>query len=123
MAHETDASIGGLVRGALDDVRELFREEVALARAEIRHELSKVSGAAVQFGLAAAALMLALGCFAVAIALGMSAAFDWPAWAGFAVVAVLLAVAGAVAYSAGRRAVSTVQPLPRTVHTLKENFR
>lgn len=123
MAHETDASIGGLVRGALEDVRELFREEVALARAEIRHELSKVSGAAVQFGIAGTALMLALGCIVVAAALGVAAAFDWPVWAGFAVVAVLLGIVGALAYSAGRRAVSMVQPLPRTVHTLKENFR
>jgi Putative Actinobacterial Holin-X, holin superfamily III len=123
MAYEADASIGGLVRGALEDVRELFREEVALARAEIRQELSKATAAAFQFGVAGGALMFALGCFVVALALGIAAAFDWPAWAGFGIVAVVLAVVGAVAYSAGRRAVSTVQPLPRTVHTMKENFR
>jgi hypothetical protein len=123
MSHETDASIGGLVRSALGDVRELFREEVALARAEMRQELNKASGAAVQFGIAAAALMLALGCFVVAFALGVAAVFDWPAWSGFAVVAVLLAIVGAITYAGGRRAVGTVQPLPRTVHSLKENFR
>ena len=123
MAHETDASIGGLVRGALEDVRELFREEVALARAEVRHELSKASGAAVKFGIAGAALVMALGCFVVALALGVATLLELPAWSGFAIVAVLLAITGAVAYSAGRRAVTTVQPLPRTVHTLKENFR
>ena len=33
MAEMTDASVSGLVKGALDDVRELFREELALARA------------------------------------------------------------------------------------------
>jgi uncharacterized membrane protein YqjE len=123
MAHETDASIGGLVRGALDDVRELFREEVALARAEIRHELSKVSGAAVQFGVAGVALLFAATCLVVAVALGISALFDWPAWAGFGVVALLLAIVGAAMAAAGRRAVRAVQPLPRTIHTIKENFR
>lgn len=123
MPHETDASIGELVRGALADVRELVREEVALARAEIRQELSKASGAAVGFGVAAAALLLAVGCLTVALSLGLAALFDWPAWAGFTAVAVLLAVVAAAAYASGRRAITTVQPLPRTVHSLKENFR
>jgi hypothetical protein len=123
MAYETEASVGELVRGALTDVRELVKEEVALARAEIRGELRKASGAAVGFGLAAVALWFALFCFTVALALGVAALFDWPVWAGFAVVAVLLAVAGALGYVSGRRALVAVEPLPRTVHTLKENFR
>lgn len=123
MAHETDASIGGLVRGALDDVRELFREEVALARAEMRHELNKASAAGVGFGIGAVALVFAVGCLVVALALGVATLFEWPAWSGFAIVGVLMAVVGAVGYSAGRHAASNVRPLPRTVHTLKENFR
>jgi hypothetical protein len=123
MAHETDASIGGLVRGALDDVRELIREEVALARAEMRHELNKATAAGIGFGVAAVALVFAAGCVVIALALGIAALFEWPAWSGFAIVAILMAIVGAVGYSAGRRAVSTVQPLPRTIHTLKENFR
>jgi tetrahydromethanopterin S-methyltransferase subunit C len=123
MAHETDVSIGELVRGALMDVRELFREEVALARAELRQEVRKASSAGVGFGVAGVSLLFAVGCVVVALALGLAALFDWPAWSGFALVAVLLAVVGAVGYAAGRRAVSAVQPLPRTVHTLKENFR
>ena len=123
MAHETEASVGGLVRGALDDVRELFREEVALARAEMRHELNKATSAAVGFSIAAGALLFAAGCVVVALALGIATLLEWPAWSGFAIVAVLLAVASAVGYSSGRRAMSTVEPLPRTVQTMKENFR
>ena len=123
MAHETDESIGGLVRGALEDIRELIREEVALARAEVRHELNKARAAGVGFGVAAVALVFAAGCFVVALALGLATLLEWPAWSGFAIVAVFLAVVGAIGYSAGRRAMSTVQPLPRTVQTLKENFR
>ena len=123
MAHETEASVGGLVRGALDDVRELFREEVALARAEMRHELNKASSAAVGFSIAAGALLFSAGCVVVALALGLATLLEWPAWSGFAIVAVLLAVVSAVGYSSGRRAVSTVEPLPRTVQTMKENFR
>jgi Flp pilus assembly protein TadB len=123
MPHETDASIGGLVRGALGDVRELIREEVALARAELRQEMTKASSAAIKFSIAAAALLFAGVCLLVAISLGLAALLDWPAWAGFAVVAGALGAVSAFAFNGGRRAVRTVQPLPRTMHTMKENFR
>lgn len=123
MPHETDASIGELIRGAMGDARELIREEVALARAELRHELSKASSAAIGFGVAAAALWFALAAFVVALSLEIAAMFAWPVWSGFAIVGVLLAVVGAAGYASGRRAVANVQPLPRTMHTLKENLR
>jgi Flp pilus assembly protein TadB len=122
MAQQSE-SVTGLLRGALDDVRDLIREEVALARAELRHEASKVGAAGVQFGIAAVALWFAGMFLLIAGALGLAALFDWPAWAGFAVVSVLLAVAGFVAFVSGRRAVRTVQPLPRTVDSIKETFQ
>ena len=49
----SESSVGGLIRNALDDVRDLFREELALARAELRQELSKLTAGAVRFGGAA----------------------------------------------------------------------
>lgn len=123
MLHETDASIGGLVRGALNDVRDLVREELALARAELRQEVGKASSAAVQFSIAGVTLLLAVTCVTIALALGIAAMFEWPAWAGFGVMALLLGIAGAIALASGRSTVKSVQPLPRTMHTLKENFR
>lgn len=123
MAHETEASVGGLVRGALDDVRDLFREEVALARAEIRMELSKAATAGMQFGAAGVALWFAGMFLLVTVALGLSALANWPAWAGFGIVTVLLAVGGMVMLAVARRKLREVQPLPRTMESLKENFR
>ena len=67
--------------------------------------------------------MFAAAFLLIAVALGISAAFDWPAWAGFGIVAVLLAIAGMVVVSGGRRAVREVRPLPRTVQTFKETFK
>lgn len=123
MAYEKDASVGGLVRGALDDVRDLFREEVALARAELRHELSKATAAGAQFGAAAVALWFAGMFLFVALALGIAALFEWPAWSGFAIVSVLLAVAGILLFAGGRKAVREVRALPHTVDSIKENFQ
>lgn len=123
MADMTDTSVGGLVRGALDDVRELFREELALARAEMRAELNKVTASAIRFGAGGVALWFAALFLCVTLALGITALLDWPAWAGFGIVTLLLAVAGLVLVMAGRSAIRDVRPMPRTLHTVKENFR
>lgn len=123
MAYPENDSVSGLVRGTLDDVRELIREELALARVELRQELGKATTAGVRFGVGGVALVFAATFILVALALGVSALLNWPAWAGFGIVAALLGIAGAVFMSSGRRALRTVAPLPRTVHTIKENFR
>ena len=123
MLDTSHESLGGLVSGALDDVRELVREELLLARVELREELSKATAAGVQFGAAGISLLFAAAFLFVALALGISAAFDWPAWAGFGIVAILLAIAGLVFVSGGRKSVRAVRPLPRTVHTIKETFK
>jgi hypothetical protein len=123
MGDMSDTPVSGLVRGALDDVRELFREELALARAELRGEMSKVMSSAVQFGAGGATLWFAAMFLLVTVALGLSALLAWPAWAGFGIVALILGIAGAILLMSGRKAIRDVRPLPRTVQTVKENFR
>jgi hypothetical protein len=123
MMDTSHESMGSLVRGALDDVRELVREELLLARVELKHELSKATAAGVRFGAAGVSLLFAAAFLLIAVSLGISAAFDWPAWAGFGIVAIVLAIAGLVFVSGGRKAVRSVRPLPRTVQTIKETFK
>lgn len=123
MADTSDASVTGLIRGALDDVRELFREELALARAELRSELGKVTSSAVRFGIAGVALWFAAMFLLVTIALGVATLLEWPAWAGFGSLALVLGIVGAVLLMLGRSAIRDVRPLPRTVQTVKENFK
>ena len=118
-----EESVGELVRGALDDVRELFREELSLGKAELRQEVGKMSSAAVQFGAGGVSLWFSAMFFLVAIALGVSALFAWPAWAAFGAVAIVLAAFGTFLVFAGRSTMRDVRPLPRTVESVKENFR
>ena len=47
MTQASSSSVAGLVRSAMDDVRELFREELALAKAEVREEFSKLAAGSV----------------------------------------------------------------------------
>jgi uncharacterized membrane protein YqjE len=115
-------SIGGLLRGILMDLRTLIREEIELARIELREQAGRARAAAISFGIAAVALACGGLLLLVALATGIADAFDWPVWAGFLAVALLLCVAGVVTLSSGRRQMAQVHAVPEeTVTTLKEN--
>lgn len=115
-------SIGGLLRGILMDLRTLIREEIALARVEIREQAGRARAAAMSFGIAAAALLFGGTFLLIAIATAIADLLDWPVWAGFLVVAVLLSVVGFVTLSSGRKKIQTIHAVPEeTVSTLKEN--
>jgi uncharacterized membrane protein YqjE len=115
-------SIGGLVRGVLSDIRDLLREEVALARVEIREQAGRAKLAAASLGAAAVALAFGVTFLLVAMAVGIADLLDWPVWTGFLIVALLLSIAGLVMLSTGRKKLRSVHPMPEeTVKTLKEN--
>jgi uncharacterized membrane protein YqjE len=115
-------SIGGLIRGILNDLRTLIREEIALARIEIREQAGRAKAAAMSFGIAVAALTFGGIFLLVAMALGIASLLHWPAWAGFLVMAVLLSVVGFFTLSSGRKQLTRVHAVPEeTVSTLKEN--
>jgi hypothetical protein len=115
-------SIGDLVKGILQDVRQLIRDEIALARVELREQATRAKLAVSALGAAAVALALGAVFLFVAIAAGIADLFDWPIWAGFLAVALLLSIAGFVMLSMGRKRLRSVHPVPeQTVETLKEN--
>src|ERR671939_592710 len=89
-------SIGGLIRGVLTDIRELIREEIALARVELGDKATRAKLAAASLGAAAVALAFGLTFLLVAIAVGIADLLNWPVWTGFLIVALLLSVCGLV---------------------------
>ena len=104
-AHTSPAdeeSITGLIRGIFDDLSTLIREEIALARVEIREQIANARTMATALAVAAVALMFGGMFLLVAVALGVADLLNWPAWAGFLVVAVLLMAVGAVSFSSAR---------------------
>jgi len=115
-------SISSLIRGILNDLRTLIREEVALARVEMREQAGRAKAAALSFGIAAAALAFGGVFLLVSIALGIAYLFGWPAWAGFLIIALVLCVGGFVTLSSGRKRLAAVRGVPEeTITTLKEN--
>jgi MFS family permease len=115
-------SIGDLVRGILTDVKMLIREEIALARVELREQAGHARAAAVSFGMAAGALAFGATFLLIAIATAIADLLDWPVWAGFLIVAAVLGIAGFVMLSTGRKRLQSVHAVPQeTISTLKEN--
>lgn len=115
-------SIAELIRGILNDLRTLVREEIALARVELREQATRAKAAAISFGIAAGALAFAGTFLLIALAIGVADLFNWPLWAGFLTVAVLLGIVGGVAFVSGREQLKRLNPVPEeTVTTLKEN--
>jgi uncharacterized membrane protein YqjE len=118
----TNESIGGLIRGILMDLRTLIREEIALARVEIKEQAGRARAAAMSFGIAAAALAFGGTFLLVALAIGIADMLNWPVWAGFLIVAVLLSLIGFFTLSSGRKQLQAFSAVPEeTVSTLKEN--
>ena len=115
-------SVGSLLRGILMDLRTLIREEIALARIELREQAGRARAAAISFGIAAVALACGGLLLLVALATAIADLFDWPVWAGFLIVAAVLSVIGFISLASGRRQLRTIHTVPQqTVTTLKEN--
>jgi len=115
-----ETSIGQLISDISDDLSKLFRQEVELAKAEVKQEAAKAGKAAGMLGGAGFAgyLTVLLLSFALVFALGNVMDFGW----AFLIVAVVWAAVGAVLFVAGRKKMRTVDPMPRkTVETLKED--
>lgn len=119
---DTTSSITGMIRSVLEDARELIREEIAVARAEVREEMSAVQTVGVAFGAAAVAGTIALVLLCAALGGALADLFNWPTWAGLGAVALLLGVAAfcAVRYAQGQ--LQNIRALPKTAATLRENM-
>jgi Putative Actinobacterial Holin-X, holin superfamily III len=112
-----DVSVGDLIGNVTRDLSTLMRQELALAQAEIKQEVSttaKAAGALSGAGLAGYFVVLFLS---LALWAGLSNVMD-AGWAGL-IVAVIWAVIAAVLFSVGRSKMREVNPKPeRTVDTL-----
>ena len=115
-----DTSIGDLIGNISNDLSQLFRQEVELAKVELKEEASKAGKAAGMLGGAGFAGYMVIVLLSFALVAALSNVMD-PGWAAL-IVAVLWGIAGAVLYSVGRKRLKTVDPTPRrTVDTLKED--
>ena len=118
----TDASLGALFSDLSTDMSALLRDELSLAKVELKEEITKVGRAGGMFGGAALAgyMTIVLLSFAAAWGLAEVMAVGW----AFLIVAVSWGIAAALLYLRGRDQFQKVHPKPElTIDTLKEDLR
>ena len=117
-ADVSQASVGALLGEVTRDLSTLMRQEVALAKAELRQEAGTAGKAAGAWAGAALAGFMVVLFLSYALWWGLSNVMD-QGWAAL-IVAVLWALIGAVLYAVGRSRVRQLRGLPRTTQTVRE---
>ena len=116
----TDASLGELVAHATQDLSQLLRQELALAKLELKKEAVNAGKGAAMLGGAGGAGLFALVFLSIAAAYGIS----WlgiPLGWGFFVVGALYLLVAAVLGLLGKKNLQKVGPPERTIATVKDD--
>ncbi|MFG2539344.1 phage holin family protein [Streptomyces sp. NPDC048511] len=121
-AAPADPSIGELVGEISDDLTQLVRGEIELAKAELKQEATKAgkAGGMLAGSGYAGHLMLLMGSLAAVFGLGHVVDLAWAAL----IVTGIWALVGGVLFMVGRTRMRSVQMKPeRAAETLKEDAR
>jgi hypothetical protein len=112
--------ISVLIADSLDEVREILRAEVKLAKAELLAKLPGVASAGVLVGIGMVGALLSAVLIICACVLALCLVM--PAWLATLVSAASLAILSGVALTIGLNRFRRISPVPaRTVASLKEN--
>jgi hypothetical protein len=117
-----EASLGSLVTAAVADVQKRLRQELALAKAEMREEAGRAGKAAGMYGGAgfAGSMVFVLLSATAVIGLGHLIGIGWASL----VIALVWAIAGTAMFTMGRNRMRAVSPKPeQTIETLKEDVK
>lgn len=111
-------SIGQLLGEVSRDISTLMRQEVELAKAELKESASKAGKGAGMFGGAGVAGFLALTFVSIALwwALGYLIGNAWSAL----IVAVIWGIVAGLLALVGKREIESIKGIPETVETVKE---
>jgi hypothetical protein len=128
-----DPSLTGLVKGIINDLGDLIRQEIRFARAEIKTDWQKTRESIAV--LATGAAITLLGVFLLAwmvvhllhwLTIPADSTLRDPAglplWGCFGIVGAVLLAIGAALFAAGKKKLDSFNPLPdETAQTVKEN--
>lgn len=111
-------SLGDLLAEVSRDISTLMRQEVELAKAELKQTAKQAGKGAGLFGGAGVAGLFALLFLSIALwwALGYLMGNAWSA----VIVAVIWGIVAAVLYFTGKKEIDAVEGMPQTVETVKE---
>jgi hypothetical protein len=116
--HAANASLGELVGEVMRDVSTLIRQEMALAKAELKESAVTTAKGAGMLGGAGYAASMTVLFLSLALWAALATLIGW-GWSGV-VVAVVWAIIAAILFAVGRRRLAEVKGAPQTVETLQE---
>ena len=117
---DEERSLGQLVAAATQDLSLLMRQEVELAKLEIKRDVVNAGKGAGAFGAAGFAGVLALVFLSAGAAYGIGEALE--VWAGFVIVGAVYLVAAAVVALVGKKSLAKVGPPEHTIETVKDDI-
>lgn len=117
-----DRTIGQIISDITSDFRDLFRDEVALAKAEFNQALSKMIMGVILLVIGGVLASAGLNALVASVILGLSE--PWSPWIAALVVGVAIIIVGGILAMVGVRNFSAAQLRPdRTVDTLQGDAR
>jgi hypothetical protein len=111
-------SLGDLLTEVTRDLSTLMRQEIDLAKAELRQSATRAGKGAGMFGGAGYAGMMALLFLSIAAWWGLGYLVGNALSA--VIIAVIYAIVGLILFLSGRKAFKSIEGAPRTVETIKE---
>ena len=111
----TDQPVGDLIKSITDDVKQLVRDEVALAKAEL---IPAAKNGGIGAGLFAGAGYFAICALSVlyfAAGFGLAELFDWDVWLGLLVVGVALLLVAGICGGIGFMLIKRVKPPEKAI--------
>ena len=117
-----DDNVGALVSQVTSDLSRLVRDELQLAKAELKEKGKEAGVGAGLFGGAGTVAVYGLGVLIAAAVLGLATA--WPAWlSALTIAAVLFAIAAGAALLGKRHVTRATPPVPhRAVDGVHEDL-
>lgn len=120
----TDQSMTQLVTGAIADVQELVKQQLALFKVELRDDLRKAREAGLTLSVGLGLVMIGAILLGVMLAELLHAVLpSLPLWACFGIIGGAVVIIGAILIFAGKKQFESVHLAEQSVKSLKENVQ
>jgi len=122
--YHAEPSLAQLLTGIVNDAKELLRQELALAKHEIREDLRKTKTAMLSLGIGVG--VAAIGGLLLILMLVhlLNALAGLPLWACYGIVGGLFLIMGGVLLLIAKNTIARIDVVPpQTVETMKENVQ
>jgi putative superfamily III holin-X len=122
--YQSELSLAQLLTGIVNDAKELMRQELALAKHEIREDLRKTTTSMLSLGVGIG--VAAIGGLLLILMLVhlLNALAGLPLWACYGIVGGLFLIMGGVLLLIAKNTIARIDVMPpQTVETMQENVQ